>query len=116
MNIEQAILQLKNHDIVISCLLVSIGGVQIMIFSFIWSLYKRLDKLKKSLDEIEKAQSISIQLPDIYIGLLNTRRIAKQLDVSKEYRIAGETVREIFCKGADFYKQIAEEESRKKNG
>mgnify|MGYP003464184810 CR=1 FL=1 len=57
MNIEQAILQLKNHNLIISCLLVSIGGVQIMIFNFIWSLYKRLDKLKKSLDEIEKANA-----------------------------------------------------------
>ena len=40
--------------------------------------------------------------PDIYSGKLNSQRIKRYLNLAELYNIEESTVREIFCKGADW--------------
>lgn len=47
-------------------------------------------------------------LPDHYAGELNFKRIEAWQKLAKEYNIEEGTVREIFCKGADWYKKVIE--------
>jgi hypothetical protein len=44
-------------------------------------------------------------LPDIYAGELNVKRIKAYMDLKDLYTIEEGTIRDIFCKGADFYKK-----------
>ena len=47
------------------------------------------------------------KLPDIYSnGNYNTQRIKEYQRIAKDYNIEEETIRDIFNKGADFYKEL----------
>lgn len=50
------------------------------------------------------------KLPDIYDGELNTERITAYRKLLDEWNIGETVAREIFCKGADWYKSIQERE------
>lgn len=47
------------------------------------------------------------ELPDIYSGDLNVKRISKYRKLARGYNLTEATVRDIFCSGADWYKQIS---------
>jgi hypothetical protein len=49
---------------------------------------------------------VSGSLPDIYAGELNECRIEAYTKLHQEYNVQIGTVRDIFCKGADFYKRL----------
>ena len=53
-------------------------------------------------------QRVSKSLPDHYAGELNTERIKAYRLLHEQYNLEEGTVRDIFCKGADWYKQKAE--------
>ena len=44
-------------------------------------------------------------LPDHYAGQLNTERIKAYRLLHEQYNLEEGTVRDIFCKGADWYKE-----------
>jgi len=46
------------------------------------------------------------ELPDIYYPPYNKQRIKKYTKLLEEYSIDKETAREVFCKGADWYKEL----------
>lgn len=52
-------------------------------------------------------------LPDPYAKELNAQRIAAYRALAKEYNISESSVRDIFCKGVDWYKKVAEEALKK---
>ena len=110
--IEQAVLQLQNHVIVLSFVTLSIGCGELIAFNLIMSLYKRMDKIK---EEMLNPKTGLVVLPNIYAGKLNTYRITKQHNICQEYNVDGDTVRGIFCKGADFYREVVEDANRKKS-
>jgi hypothetical protein len=47
---------------------------------------------------------VSKSLPDHYAGELNTKRIKAYKMLHEQYNLEEGTVRDIFCKGADWYK------------
>jgi hypothetical protein len=49
---------------------------------------------------------------DIYVGSLNNERIAAYKELAKEYNLREGTVRDIFCKGAEWGIGITEREKR----
>jgi hypothetical protein len=49
---------------------------------------------------------VSGSLPDIYSGELNTERIKQYKHLAKGYNVSESTVRDIFCRGAEWYKHI----------
>jgi hypothetical protein len=49
-------------------------------------------------------------LPDHYSGELNYLRIKEYRKICKEYNVSESTVRDIFCKGADWYKSVLEKD------
>ena len=51
---------------------------------------------------------VSKSLPDHYAGELNTERIKAYRLLHEQYNLEEGTVRDIFCKGADWYKQKVE--------
>jgi hypothetical protein len=75
-----------------------------------WSKAREiLDKYKRG--ELKLTRQFYIDtndLPDIYSGDLNAKRMEAYTNVSQEYRIDKGVVRDIFCKGADFYKSLFE--------
>jgi hypothetical protein len=56
---------------------------------------------------------ISKSLPDHYAGELNTKRIRAYKMLHKQYNIEEGTVRDIFCSGADWYKEQCQLHLRK---
>ena len=72
------------------------------------------DKIQKPLAfldfEIKKTEKNPIVFPDPYAGELNTERIAAYQKLKEEYRIEESSIRRIFCKGVDWYKQQLEEQ------
>lgn len=60
--------------------------------------------LKKALQEKIKLQE-KTALPDIYAGELNLLRIKTYTLLNQQFDVSHSTMREIFCAGADFYKQ-----------
>lgn len=48
---------------------------------------------------------VSKSLPDHYAGELNTKRIKAYKVLHEQYNLEKGTVRDIFCKGADWYKE-----------
>ena len=52
------------------------------------------------------------KLPDHYSGELNTVRIKTYTVLSEDYRADVSTVREIFCKGADWYKSLLHDNTK----
>ena len=52
------------------------------------------------------------KLPDHYSGKLNTVRIKTYTVLSEDYRADVSTVREIFCKGADWYKSLLHDNTK----
>lgn len=66
---------------------------------------------------MEKAGTIkNDSLPDIYSnignGNLNTKRIKAYQDLKELYNLEEGTIRDIFCKGADWYKEILEKKHK----
>ena len=64
--------------------------------------------MKKYLIEKLKALRqlfVSKSLPDHYAGDLNTKRIKAYKMLAEQYRVDESTVRDCFCKGADWYKE-----------
>ena len=55
---------------------------------------------------VSSNSSVMRSLPDIYSGKLNTMRIKKYKKLAEEYNISEGTVRDIFCKGADWHKEV----------
>lgn len=55
-----------------------------------------------------------IELPDIYEGNLNARRIHKYQQITQRYNIQEGFVRDIFCEGAEWYKNVVDYELNKK--
>ena len=49
--------------------------------------------------------TVSKSLPDHYAGELNTKRIKAYKMLHEQYNLEEGTVRDIFCKGADWYKE-----------
>lgn len=60
------------------------------------------------LDESPTAQQQgeSGELPDIYKGELNTKRIAEYRRVGQAFSVDEGTIRDVFCAGADWYKSL----------
>lgn len=54
-------------------------------------------------------------LPDHYSGCLNNKRIKAYKTLHEQYNLEEGTVRDIFCKGADWYKEQIELELFSKN-
>jgi hypothetical protein len=52
-------------------------------------------------------------LPDHYAGELNTKRIKAYQLLHEQYNLEEGTVRDIFCRGADWYKEEAEKLNKK---
>ena len=64
--------------------------------------------MKRLCNRIRKAfaiHNISKSLPDHYAGELNTKRIKAYRLLHEQYNLEEGTVRDIFCKGADWYKE-----------
>ena len=70
-------------------------------------------------NNINTKEQVFNALPDIYSnignGNLNTKRIAEYMKLTELYNIDEGTIRDIFCKGAEWYKKVVEEDM-KKNG
>lgn len=60
-----------------------------------------------NIDQESKKQEIIKALPDHYEGELNTKRIKAYKALCEQYNLEEGTVRDIFCKGADWYKEQA---------
>jgi len=58
---------------------------------------------------MEKEETAA-ELPDIYEGELNSKRIATYTKQSELYDAPVSTISEVFCAGADWYKSIARPE------
>lgn len=54
---------------------------------------------------IEVMEEMNKPLPDHYEGQLNTDRITTYLKLEEQYNLQTGTIRDIFCKGADWYKE-----------
>ena len=66
--------------------------------------------MKRVIQKLRKAFAIfcvSKSLPDHYAGKLNTKRIKAYRLLHEQYNLEEGTVRDIFCKGADWYKEQA---------
>ena len=64
--------------------------------------------MKKLIQKILRAfatPGVSKSLPDHYAGELNTKRIKTYRLLHEQYNLEEGTVRDIFCKGADWYKE-----------
>lgn len=68
-----------------------------------------MKKLWKWLFGAQKQQcninDVSKSLPDHYAGELNTNRIKAYKMLHEQYNLEEGTVRDIFCNGADWYKE-----------
>ena len=58
------------------------------------------EQLKKN-----RLDTVSKSFPDHYAGELNTERIKAYRLLHEQYNLDEGTVRDIFCKGADWYKE-----------
>ena len=70
---------------------------------------KTIKRLIKIIQRAFAIQCVSKSLPNHYIGELNTERIKAYILLHEQYNLEEGTVRDIFCKGADWYKQKAED-------
>lgn len=61
-----------------------------------------IDLISKKFAEIETKPSF----PDIYAGELNTERIEIYKGIAEEYNVDEGIIRDVFCKGADWYKSL----------
>jgi hypothetical protein len=64
-----------------------------------------MKRLKLALKRLFCKTDVSKSLPDHYVGELNTKRIKAYRLLHKQYNLEEGTVRDIFCKGADWYKE-----------
>lgn len=58
-----------------------------------------------AINEALTIPAVSKSLPDHYAGELNTNRIKTYRMLNEQYNLGEGTVRDIFCKGADWYKE-----------
>lgn len=63
-----------------------------------------LDSILKAMEEY-KNQENNLKLPDIYNGEINAIRIKEYTTLHQEYNSELSTIRDVFCKGADWYKK-----------
>ena len=71
-------------------------------------LLRYIDNSKEANDALSELLvifSVSKSLPDHYAGELNTKRIKAYRLLHEQYNLEEGTVRDIFCKGADWYKE-----------
>lgn len=61
--------------------------------------------VENTVDKIFSILCVSKSLPDHYAGELNTKRIKVYKMLHEQYNLEEGTVRDIFCKGADWYKE-----------
>lgn len=73
---------------------------------------------------MKRKSKVSVKLPDPYAGQLNIERIAKYQSLFKRYgddlsnysyNELKSIIREVFCEGADWYKQEVEKCTKQKN-
>ena len=64
-----------------------------------------MKNLKQLLKRLFYKAHVSKSLPDHYAGELNTKRIKAYKTLHEQYNLEEGTVRDIFCKGADWYKE-----------
>jgi hypothetical protein len=64
-----------------------------------------MKRLKLALKRLFCKTDVSKSLPDHYAGELNTNRIKAYRLLHEQYNLEEGTVRDIFCKGADWYKE-----------
>ena len=65
------------------------------------------DKItKNNTNSALRKTNVSGSLPDIYSGELNTERIKQYKHLAEGYNISESTVRDIFCRGSEWYKHI----------
>ena len=64
-----------------------------------------MKNLKQILKQLFCKAHVSKSLPDHYAGELNTERIKAYRLLHEQYNLEEGTVRDIFCKGADWYKE-----------
>lgn len=64
-----------------------------------------MKNLKQLLKRLFCKAHVSKSLPDHYAGELNTKRIKAYRLLHEQYNLEEGTVRDIFCKGADWYKE-----------
>lgn len=64
-----------------------------------------MSKEKDQNNALNKAD-VSGSLPDIYSRELNTERIKHYKHLAEGYNVSESTVRDIFCRGAEWYKHI----------
>lgn len=64
-----------------------------------------MKNLKQVLKRLFCKAYVSKSLPDHYAGELNTKRIKAYKMLHEQYNLEEGTVRDIFCKGADWYKE-----------
>ena len=68
-----------------------------------------MKNLKQLLKWLFCKAHVSKSLPDHYAGELNTKRIKAYKILHEQYNVEEGTVRDIFCKGADWYKEQCKE-------
>lgn len=61
-----------------------------------------------NIDAKSKSKKKLKAFPDHYAGELNTKRIKAYKALHEQYNLEEGTVRDIFCKGADWYKEQLE--------
>ena len=66
---------------------------------------EQFDDLATELVKKLTLTDVSFELPDHYAGKLNTHRIKAYRLLHEQYNLEEGTVRNIFCKGADWYKE-----------
>jgi hypothetical protein len=64
-----------------------------------------MKNLKQLLKRLFCKAHVIKSLPDHYAGELNTKRIKAYKMLHEQYNLEEGTVRDIFCKGADWYKE-----------
>lgn len=67
-----------------------------------------MKNLKQLLKRLFCKAHVSKSLPDHYAGELNTKRIKAYKMLAEQYIVDESTVRDCFCKGADWYKEQVE--------
>lgn len=88
-------------------------------------LYELLEKYRKEEDGRERryilskistfieGRELDVAMPDINAGALNTKRIKAYKRLAYDYDVEESTIREVFSKGAEFYKLAVEVASKK---
>lgn len=71
----------------------------------------KLEIIAQEIVKLFAIPCVSKSLPDHYAGELNTERIKAYSLLHEQYNLEEGTVRDIFCKGADWYKEQCQKDN-----